>query len=249
MYYTLVHYNLFSPTLSTWSSRLLLRRDKAARTVLLLLSLGWAWFAGIIPTLPIGRVRCLLLPQIGTCRRASPPFHQRPHDISRFDPIPVHASHRVFPVLHPVSRISLINPRHLQPVVHHHISLRLRSPHKDRLSIAELLDLLLGQGLACNRQFRTRRFWWLLLLLLRFQRLQDSCDLRALFIRVVADPLDHRLLEAILLDPLRQAAVAELPVHLRGLERMPIQGEGYALDLLRWIATPINKGCDDLSFY
>ena len=124
----------------------------------------------------------------------------------------------------------------------------LRSPHEDRFSFAEHLDLLLGQGLTGNRQFRTRLFWWLLLLL-RLQLLQDSCDLRTLFVRVVADPLDHRLSEAILFDPLRQAAVAELPIHLRGLERMPLQGEGHALDLLRWIATPINKGCDDLSFY
>lgn len=147
-----------APPLPTRATRLLLRGDETAWLVLLLLSLGRAWFAGIVPTLPVGRIRFLLLPQVGPCRRASPPFHQRPHHVARFDPVPVHASHHVFPVLHPVPRIVPIDLRHLQSVVHHHITLRLRSPHVDRLSLTEHLDLLLGQGLACNRQFRTRRF-------------------------------------------------------------------------------------------
>ena len=124
----------------------------------------------------------------------------------------------------------------------------MRSPHVDRLSLAKHLDLLLGQGLARNRQVPTRRLRLLLPLLFRLQLLQDSCDLRTLFVRVVADPLDHRLPEAVLFDPLRQAAIAELPIHLRSLERMSLQGEGHTLDLLRRITAPMDKGRGDLLF-
>lgn len=85
--------NRHAPPLPARSARFLLRSDRTVRTILLPFGLDRAWLAGIVPTLPVGRIRCVLFPEIETSRRASPPFHQRSHYVVCLDPIPIHTSH------------------------------------------------------------------------------------------------------------------------------------------------------------
>ena len=85
--------------------------------------------------------------------------------------------------------ITPINPRHLQAV-------SSITPPRTKI----------GSPTRAFRSASPSRVVVLIFVAFPLPALQYSCDLRPQFSRVVADPFDHRLSEAVLLDPLCQPA-------------------------------------------
>lgn len=123
--------NRHASPLPTWPSRRLLRGNYAAWLVLLLLSLDRTRFAEtVLPTLPVGRIQCLFFPEIRTC--LVPPHHFTSARTTY--PASIRSRSMRCIVYFPYStqsRGSPIDPHHLQLIIHHHITLHLRSPHED----------------------------------------------------------------------------------------------------------------------
>lgn len=179
---------------------------------------GRVWLVGIITTLPVGRVRCLLLlSQIGTCLLIISPAPVRQHPTSirsrswrRIVYLPFFThSRRSFQWAHNRCRGPFI-------------VLRMGSPREDRLSLTEHLELLLLQGTPAIDRYRHGGSGCCCL------SASNVCGIAetrwALFVRVVAAPFNHHLsVGGASARSIASGGHNGTAGHLRSYERMPLR--------------------------
>lgn len=165
---------------------------------------GRSRLARIVPTFLICFVRWILFPKVGPCGLSvsSPPLNEGTDDKTALYQVPVHASHDVFAVFDPLTRVvSNVGSSSRQIVIHDQITVECFPLILHPFDINRLPVLYLFYLFICKPYTKYYRVLGRVLLFLPF----GWCLLPFFF-------------DFVLLDNFTEVGVAELPIYLRGLK-------------------------------